>query len=108
MKVLLVLTNLPDRPSADSLAAGVVERGLAACVNILSFCQSVYRWKGVVERAEEVPLLIKTTEACYPTLQDFIRTQHPYETPEIVAFPLTHGLPDYLGWVVAETAASAG
>ena len=61
-----------------------------------------------MERAEEVPLLIKTTEACYPTLQDFIRTQHPYETPEIVAFPLTHGLPDYLGWVVAETAASAG
>ena len=108
MKVLLVLTNLPDRPSADSLAAGVVERGLAACVNILSPCQSVYRWKGVVERAEEVPLLIKTTEACYPTLQDFIRTQHPYETPEIVAFPLTHGLPDYLGWVVAETASSAG
>lgn len=108
MKVLLVLTNLPDRPSADSLAAGVVERGLAACVNILSPCQSVYRWKGVVERAEEVPLLIKTTEACYPTLQDFIRTQHSYETPEIVAFPLTHGLPDYLGWVVAETAASAG
>ena len=51
MKVLLVLTNLPDRPSADSLAAGIVERRLAACVNMLSPCQSVYCWKGAVERA---------------------------------------------------------
>ena len=58
MNVLLVLTNAPDRQTADSLAAEIVERRLAACVNILSPCHSVYRWKGVVECADEVPMLI--------------------------------------------------
>lgn len=108
MSVLLVLTNLPDRQTAESLAAEIIGQRLAACVNILSPCQSVYRWKGAVEQADEIPLLIKTTEVRYAALEEFIRSRHPYETPEIVALPVTHGLNDYLAWVAAETAPESG
>ncbi|WP_319242915.1 divalent-cation tolerance protein CutA [uncultured Propionivibrio sp.] len=101
--VLLVLTNLPDQASADRLAAALVDARLAACVNILAPCRSVYRWKDAVEHADEIPLLIKTTEASYAALEAAIRAQHPYDVPEIIAIPVAHGLPDYLAWVAAET-----
>ncbi len=103
MSVLLVMTNLPDRATAETLAARVVEERLAACVNILAPCVSVYQWEGAVERADEVPLLIKTTEERYPLLESVIRAAHPYATPEIVAIPIAAGLPEYLAWVAAET-----
>lgn len=103
MNILLVLTNLPDRESAESLAQHLVEDQLAACVNILAPCRSVYRWKGSVEAADEVPLLIKTIEARYPALEAAIRERHPYEIPEIIAVPIVDGLPDYLAWLTAET-----
>jgi periplasmic divalent cation tolerance protein len=64
-QVLLVLTNLPDRASAERLAEVLVETRAAACVNILGECHSVYRWQGKMENASEVPLLIKSTEAAY-------------------------------------------
>ena len=80
-----------------------VEKHLAACVNILSPCRSVYRWQGKTEDAEEFPMLIKTTRARYPALEAAIRAGHPYELPEIIAVSLTGGLPAYLGWVDSET-----
>lgn len=100
---LLVLTNCPDQASADALAAALVELRLAACVNILAPCRSVYRWQGKVENAEEVPLLIKTTPERYVALEAEIRARHPYELPEIVALPIDRGLPAYLQWVSDET-----
>lgn len=103
-EVLLVLTNLPDRESAEKLARALVERRVAACVNILGEARSVYRWKGEIETATEVPVLIKTPADRYGDLETAIRTQHPYELPEIIAVPLTRGLPAYLDWVRAETA----
>lgn len=103
MDALLVLTSLPDAESARALAEHLVAERLAACANILAPCQSVYRWQGKVEEAREVPLLIKTTEARYAALEAAIRARHPYELPEIVAVPLSHGLPAYLDWVAAET-----
>ena len=103
MNPLLVLTNLPDAASADALAAALIEARLAACVNILAPCRSVYRWNGAVEQASEVPMLIKTTDDRYAALEAAIRTQHPYELPEIIALPITRGLPDYLAWVDTET-----
>lgn len=103
MSVLIVMTNVPDQTTAEKLAAFIVEERLAACVNILAPCASIYQWKGSVERAAEVPLFIKTTEERYAQLEAAIRTAHPYETPEIVAIPVTAGLPEYLAWVVAET-----
>ncbi len=99
----LVLTNLPDRESAAQLARDLVARHLAACVNILAPCRSVYRWKGQIEDAEEHPLLIKSSRARYPELEAAIRAGHPYELPEIIAVPLAGGLPAYLEWVSAET-----
>ena len=103
MDALLVLTNLPDAASARALAEHIVSARLAACVNILAPCRSLYRWQGKVEDANEVPLLIKTSAERYPELEAAIRARHPYELPEIVAVSLSQGLPAYLDWVAAET-----
>src|SRR5262249_53492470 len=96
MSALLVFTNLPDRASAERLADNLVEKKVAACVNILAPCRSVYRWKDEIQHDEEHPLLIKTTEARYAALEQAIRACHPYELPEIIAVPVGRGLPDYL------------
>jgi len=100
MQPLLVLTNCPDRETAENLATRLVDAGLAACVNILAPCTSVYRWQGQVETASEIPLLIKSTAGRYVALEQLIRQHHPYELPEIVALPIERGLPEYLAWVV--------
>jgi periplasmic divalent cation tolerance protein len=98
-----VLTNLPDRDTALKIANTLIEKKLAACVNVLGECTSVYRWRGALENAAEIPLLIKTTASRYTALEAAIRRLHPYELPEIVAVPLAHGLPAYLQWVATET-----
>jgi periplasmic divalent cation tolerance protein len=103
MEALLIVTNLPDQASADALATHLVENRLAACVNVLAPCSSVYRWQGAIERTSEVPLLIKTTVTAYPALEEAIRTRHPYELPEIIAVPVQRGLPAYLDWLAAST-----
>jgi len=100
---LLVLTNLPDRAAAERLADMLIANRLAACVNILAPCRSVYRWQGAVQRDEEHPMLIKTTAERYPALEQALREGHPYELPEIIAVPIERGLPAYLDWVAAET-----
>ena len=103
MSTLLVLTNLPERAAAERLAGLLVEKQLAACVNILAPCRSVYRWQGAVRHEEEHPMLIKTTAERYPALEEALRSEHPYELPEIIAVPIERGLPAYLQWVAAET-----
>ena len=107
MNSLMVITSLPDRASAEKLAALLIEQRLAACVNLLPPCASVYRWRGEIQRDEEHPLLIKTAQDRYAELEASIRANHPYELPEIVAVPIVHGLPAYLQWVESETRASA-
>jgi len=102
-ETLVVFTNLPDRDAALKLARELVERRLAACVNVLNGCTSVYRWKGAVEEAGEVPVLIKARAGRYNELEAAIRELHPYELPEVVAVPVVRGLPDYLDWVAEET-----
>jgi periplasmic divalent cation tolerance protein len=104
---LLVITNLPDRASAETLAAALVERRVAACVNVMSPCRSVYRWQGAVEHAEEHPVFAKTPADRFAAVQDVIRELHPYELPEIIAVRVDAGLPAYLAWVVAETRPAA-
>ncbi len=103
MSTLLVFTNLPDRATAERIADALVQQGLAACVNILAPCRSVYRWKDAIQHDEEHPMLIKTTTERYPALEHALRSAHPYELPEIIALPVDRGLPAYLQWVAAET-----
>jgi periplasmic divalent cation tolerance protein len=103
MPRLLVFTNLPDRAAAERLADRLVDEKLAACVNILAPCRSVYRWKGAVQHDEEHPMLIKTTSERYAALERALREAHPYELPEVIAVPVERGLAPYLDWVAAET-----
>lgn len=102
-QTLLVFTNLPDEASAQLLAARLVDGRFAACVSILAPCRSIYRWQGALQSAQEIPLLIKSTQGRYAALEAAIRADHPYELPEIVAVSVAHGLPEYLEWVAAET-----
>ncbi len=103
MSALLVITNLPDRASAERLADALIEARVAACVNILAPCRSIYRWKDAVQHDEEHPMLVKTTAERYPALVAAIRAGLPSELPEIVAVRIERGLPAYLDWVASET-----
>ena len=102
-QALLVMTNLADVASAQILARALVGQRLAACVNMLPGTRSIYRWNGAVEEDAEVTLLIKTTTARYAELEQAIRALHPYELPEVIAVPVSAGLPAYLAWIAQET-----
>lgn len=104
-EAILVITHLPDRDSARRVADALIESRAAACVNILAECNSVYHWQGKIESATEIPLLIKTTQSAYASVEAIIRELHPYELPEIIAVTINAGWPDYLQWVRQETQA---
>lgn len=105
MNPLLIMSNVPDLALAKQIADALIDARAAACVNILATCESVYRWQGSIETAMEIPLLIKTTETAYPRVERILREYHPYAVPEIIAIPITYGLPAYLDWVTTETEA---
>ena len=84
MTIYIVLTQLPDRLSAEKLARGVIQERLAACVTQMPAVTSIYTWQGVVEQTEEFPLLFKTTQHQYAELEAYIISHHPYEVPEIL------------------------
>lgn len=98
-EVIMVLTNLPDRASAERIAQTLIAEHLAACVNIMAECSSVYRWQGKIETANEVPVFIKTTRGAYPRVAETVLAHHPYELPEVIAVTIDSGLPAYLDWV---------
>jgi periplasmic divalent cation tolerance protein len=102
-QVLLVMTNVPDAATADAISRYLVEHKLAACVNCLPGVKSIYQWQGLVEEADEISLMIKTTRACYSELEAAIKSRHPYQVPEIVALPIALGWPPYLEWIVRVT-----
>ncbi len=95
----MVFTTLADKASAEDMATRVLEEHLAACVHILPAGRSIYRWQGTLEHAEEVTLMIKTTEAAFEPLKARLLVLHPYELPEIVALPIRHGDSTYLQWI---------
>ncbi|HTH95215.1 MAG TPA: divalent-cation tolerance protein CutA [Rhodocyclaceae bacterium] len=103
-ETLLLMTNLPDAASAEALALRLVEARLAACVNQLAPCSSVYRWQDGISTATEIPLLIKTMRSRYNDIEALVRELHPYDVPELIAMPIVAGLPDYLNWVRQESA----
>lgn len=98
---LLVMTTCDDRGQAGRLAAELVERRLAACVNIVDGISSVYRWEGKIERGQETLLLIKTTENRYAAVEQLIKAQSSYELPEVLAVLIRAGSPEYLDWLDA-------
>jgi periplasmic divalent cation tolerance protein len=92
-----------DMAEADRIAEALVAERLAACVNILGGVRSIYRWEGAVERADEVAMIAKTTEALFDRLAARVRALHSYDTPAIVAWPIVAGDAAYLEWIGAET-----
>jgi periplasmic divalent cation tolerance protein len=98
-KFVLVLTTAGSEDQAEAIARALVERRLAACVNVIRGVCSVFRWKDAIEREQEELLVIKTTEAALPRLRDAIRELHSYEVPEVLAIPIVDGSPGYLAWL---------
>lgn len=99
MNKLLILTTMPDEAGANRLARTLIEGSLAACVNILPAMQSIYSWKGNLQQGTEQQLLIKTLEKHYHAVETCIHDNHPYELPEIIAVPISKGLPEYMQWI---------
>ena len=98
---ITVLITAGSREEAARLAEMLVGARLAACVQIMPEMESVYRWQGEVKRDPEHLLLVKTTAACFAELEREVRALHSYETPEIIALPVTHASAPYLEWLTA-------
>jgi len=102
LNVTLMLTTVPDAATADRLAADALAQRCAACVTRLGAVHSQYHWQGEIESADEIQLLFKTSLARAADLEQFIQTQHPYDTPEILSWQVTAS-DAYGRWVNAET-----
>ena len=98
-----MLVTCPTRASARRVGERVIAERAAACVNIVPGLLSLYRWKGRVERAPEVLLVIKTTAAGFERLRRIVLSAHPYDNPEIIALPVSASHPPYRAWVIAST-----
>lgn len=98
-EISLVLNTCPSEDVGNSIAGMLVDEKLAACVNIVPGVTSVYMWEGERVVDKEVLLVIKTRAELVPAISERIQSEHPYELPEVVAVPITGGLPAYLSWV---------
>ena len=96
---VVVLVTARDEQEARRISLAVVEEGLAGCSTLLGGVTSVFRWKGRVEEAGEVLLMIKTRHAIFERLARRVSELHSYETPEIIALPMVAGSKDYLAWL---------
>jgi periplasmic divalent cation tolerance protein len=95
----IVLTTFDDPEKARQFARALMERRLAACVNLVENVRSIYRWQGKVQEAPEILLIIKTVEARIEPLRQAFTELHPYELPELVVLEIADGSPEYLGWL---------
>lgn len=100
-ELLVVLCTFPDSEMARQLGTDLVERQLAACVNLVPGVESIYRWQGKVESSREVLAVFKTTAAAYPAFAAALAALHPYDTPEIVALRPATVAETYRDWVLA-------
>lgn len=100
-EAIVVFITAPNKEEASRLAEALVEKRLAGCVQILPGVESVYRWQGQIERAEEVLLIAKTLSGKFDELRREVTALHSYETPEIVALPIVSGSGPYLDWLMA-------
>ena len=104
--IRIVLTTAGSQSEARRIAETLLERRLAACVNIISKVQAIYRWEGKTQEAEEWMLVIKSTESLFDKLRDAIKELHPYELPECISLPVDNGSEEYLKWITESTAKS--
>jgi len=95
----IVLTTIGSAEEGRKLARLLVDRQLAACVNLVPRIESIYRWQGAVDQAEEVLLIIKTTRSAFPKVQETIQENHPYDLPECVSVEVDAGSERYLSWI---------
>lgn len=98
---VVVLCTAPDEASAQDLAAKVLAEKWAACVTLLPGATSLYYWEGKLEQEYEVQMLLKTNRANQQALLDYLKSYHPYQTPELLVLPVLHGDNDYLTWLNA-------
>ena len=103
---LVVLSTVGKAEDAERIGRALVERGLAACVNVLPAVTSIYRWKGKLEKEEERLLLIKTRADRFAALERALVSLHPYEVPEVIALPIADGHRPYLAWLDESVEAS--
>ena len=108
MSELLVYMTAPDADTAQRIGRALVERRLAACVNILPGVQSMYWWDGAVQSESETAFLAKTAAGRYEALQACVLEMHPYEVPCIVALSLDRGHEPFLRWIVEQSAPGGG
>jgi periplasmic divalent cation tolerance protein len=102
-RAVLIYTIWPSAADAETAGRALVERRLAACVNILPGMISLYRWEGAVERAEETVMLVKTRAALADAVSDAVKKLHSYDTPAILVMPLESVENGYFAWLMAET-----
>jgi len=95
----LILCNCPSRECAEIIATTLLEKRLAACITISTPVTSFYMWQGVLQKEDEVMLMIKSTQHAYSALETCLKSAHPYELPEIIAVSVENGLPAYLNWL---------
>ena len=100
---IVVLTTCESEEQAQRIAKHLVEKRLAACVTIVPGARSVYRWKGAIEEASELLLVIKTRRELFAALSSELASVHTYEVPEVIALPIVDGSEDYLAWLDRET-----
>jgi len=98
-KFFLVITTIPTQEDAEALSSEVIARGLAACAQIHAPCQSIYSWKGQVEKAVEYPVHFKTNDMKHGALRDFIAEKHTYDVPEILSIQIDAVNESYATWV---------
>jgi periplasmic divalent cation tolerance protein len=103
-RLIVVLCTVPDEETAERLGRGLVEEGLAACVNAIPGVRSYYRWRGSIQSDAEIQLLIKTGEDRFDALVAWLRDNHPYQVPEIVALRAQRVSESYLSWALEQTA----
>jgi periplasmic divalent cation tolerance protein len=107
-RAVFVYTTYPSLVEAETAGRALVERRLAACVNILPGMISHYRWEGQIERGEEVVMLIKTRASLAEQVRTAVKDIHPHETPAILVLPVESVDQTYLGWILTETEGADG
>ena len=96
---IIIFITASSEEEAKEIAAALVNEKLVACVNIIPKIHSIYWWEGKVCQDDEVMLISKSKQSLFPAIMDRVKSLHSYKVPEIISFPISEGLPEYLNWI---------